>query len=125
MTPTEKLTAAAAKVRETGAPTVPGPYTAVWSKGRTSGTVWRGRVQLATTQERIGTPSPHMADWFALAHPGLATPLDALLLVAAELVEAHPELEHPHVDGDPCEDLACRVAHAALGMAHVILGGES
>lgn len=119
MTPAEELSAAAAKVRAIVAPTVPGPYTAVWSKGRIGGTVWRGRVQLATTQERIGTPSPHMADWFALAHPGLAAPLLAILESAAGQAKAMSRAD----DFGICDEPAA--VREALNLARVINGGAS
>lgn len=108
-TPAETLRAAAAKVREVASPTVPGPYTSHWIKGRVAGAVYRGQVHLATTQERIGTPRPHMADWVALMSPLLADPL-------ARWMEHHAVEE----DADECFfiDVECPALHAAL----VILG---
>lgn len=71
----------------------------------------------------LGSPEAD-ADWIAFVDPRLAGPLPDLLDAVADLIDAHPQLDHPHVDGQPCDDLACRIAHLALAVAHT-LGGES
>src|SRR5690606_15712556 len=41
------------------------------------------------------------------------------------LIDSHPDLARPHVDGEPCGDLACRIVHHALAVARAILGRSS
>ena len=44
------------------------------------------------------------------------------LMVTAEFIDVYPELQRGHVDGDPRDDHACHIAHAALKTARAYLG---
>jgi len=54
--------------------------------------------------------------------PVSAEALLDLFDAVGDLVDSHPELNDPHPEGGPCQDLACRVTHAALALARNVLG---
>ncbi|MDX3109706.1 hypothetical protein [Nonomuraea angiospora] len=129
MTRSETLRTIAARMREAGDAATPGPWRVVKHERRQHPGVL-ANVDLhkpGGTVRSISWKVPGEiadAEWSALAHPGLAKPLPDLLETVADLIDARPELERPHVDGEPCDDLACRIVHLALATA-AILGGNS
>lgn len=73
-------------------------------------------LRMAASAARNSTSQP--APWTDLAR------LTARLMEeAAALVETHPQLRHRHVDGEPCDDHACRITHVALEFADVLRRG--
>ena len=135
MTPVEELRAAATKLRDASKGTTPGP----WDTDDCD--LYPRRISASATDN----DSPYAAEvaksyndgggdgldvsdadwrWMALAHPGLADPLADQFDATAALAEEYPQLVScPHVMG-PCDDLACRIYHAALDLARVINGGH-
>lgn len=69
--------------------------------------------------------SPGVATWITLLHPGVGEHLAGLCDDVAELVTRNPELERPHVDGEPCDDLACRITTHLRGIAAAITPKET
>lgn len=84
---------------------------------------WDGAYLQGVAEFGDGDQAERDSRWAALTHPGLAKSLPDLLEAVADLITAHRDLEHPHVDGEPCDDLACRIVHHALAVADT-LGGE-
>ena len=120
MTRAERLRAAAGRMRATGKAAMDPP----WAVDEDGTAVFSAQVA------PYGAPCvvPHAceedAEWIVMVHPGLARPLPDLLEVVADLIDAHHVLEHQHVDGEPCDDLACQIVHHALAVADT-LGGEA
>lgn len=141
MTRAETLRTAATRMREAAADTTPGN----WQVGngdtigldieQTSRSSFAYGAQIAQVLDdldresdnegghELGSPEAD-AEWIALADPRMAGPLPDLLEAVADLIDANPHLEHLHVDGEPCDDLGCRIVHAALDVART-LGGAS
>lgn len=117
-----ELTTAAGKLRACAAMAKPGP----WAVSRIPGI---GRTVNDPTGDfslPIGTSWVSQGDgaWIALAHPGLAEPLAELLDTAQALIEEIPSLEHGHVEGGPCPDLACAFVFHARALSRLINGSE-
>lgn len=70
-------------------------------------------------------PEPHPVRLPPRMPDVYAEPLAGLLDDVASLVDSHPGLNRPHVDGEPCGDLACRIVHHAVAVARAILGRPS
>lgn len=129
MSRAETLRAAAARMRDAGDAATPGPWRVAKHYQRKHPGVL-ANVDLhkpGGTVRSISWKVPGEiadAEWSALTHPGLAKSLPDLLETVADLIDARPELERPHLDGEPCDDLACRIVHQALAVAR-IFGGEA
>lgn len=140
MTAAEKLYAAATRMRETATDTTPGNWQVgngdtigldIQQTSRSSFSYGAQFAQVLDTLDReddnegahqLGDPEAD-ANWIALVDPRLAGPLPDLLEAVAGLIEANPPLEGQHPDGQPCDDLACRILVAAVSIADLILGG--
>lgn len=128
MTPAEELRAAATRVREVAKEATPGPWRI---DAECSDMVispepaWTGGPTVIAGDLHDGTPIGDWDNvaWIALTSPALAEPLADLLDDVGDLIDSHPDLARPHVDGEPCGDLACRIVHHALAVARTILGG--
>jgi len=70
-------------------------------------------------------PEPHPVRLPPRMPDVYAEPLADLLDDVAGLIDSCPDLTRPHVDGEPCSDLACRIVYHALAVARAILGRPS
>lgn len=76
---------------------------------------------LCTALDNLHEDLPEPAE-IDLRVPVSSEALLDLFDAVGDLVDQHPELNDPHPEGGPCADLACRVTHAALALAHNVLG---
>jgi len=120
MTRAEKLRAAATRMREAGADAMDGE----WAVDENGTAVYSSEVAPYGAPCVVPQVAEEDAEWIALVDPRLAGPLPDLLDTAADLLDAQPTLDGQHPDGNPCDDLACRVVTAALTIADLI-GGEA
>lgn len=70
-------------------------------------------------------PEPHPVRLPPRMPDVYAEPLADLLDDVAGLIDSQPDLARPHVDGEPCSDLACRIVHHSVAVARAILGRSS
>jgi hypothetical protein len=106
-TPAETLRAAVAVLRCKHSHAVEESATGVWAFG--SCTV-------------CNTPREVARRAAELVGQELREPLADLLDLGPQMLAAFPDLARPHVDGEPCEDLACQMLAKLRAVAAVILG---